>query len=175
MNHHPFALLGPLLLVAAGASAATSPRRAGRIHSAEAAVFYDAGVDQYAHGRFPQALASFREAVRLDPADRTARIAANRVREELAMTATEGREGGPQAPPANWSLPPMERGGSFLSVLAGLFSIERTVGDERNREGRLLAMRGRIAQLESEKEIARAYGRKFKKDAELHALSRRLS
>ncbi|HEX4047555.1 MAG TPA: tetratricopeptide repeat protein [Elusimicrobiota bacterium] len=168
-------ILAALLLLApaAGAFAAPRPQRIARARRAQSELFYQAGVTQYAYGRFPQALASFQEALRRDPNDRAARIALTRVRAEIRMTAKERRPSAAPAPAARPS-PALESGDSPLPVFARCLFFERTLGDERDREGRLQAVRGRIAQLLSERRLARARGRAFSKDAELHALSRRL-
>jgi tetratricopeptide (TPR) repeat protein len=157
-----------LLLVPAASTAAQAPR-AAQAQRSEAERLYQAGVDLYAYGRFPQALAAFQEALRRDPENRATRVAIDRIRQELAMTPIEKLAASPS------------EGQSYASVDDGLrlTLIERlfvwAIADERDRSGRLQAMQGRIAQLLAEKKVTRALRRPFRKDAELHALSRRLS
>ena len=174
MNRRPsVALAGLFLVLAAVAAAGMRPPRASRGRRAESDFFYQAGVDQYARGRFTEALADFKEALRRDPGNDAARIAANRVREERMMLAAEGASRAP--PPAVSRALPQEEDGTFLSSVLRLLAFAQTVVDEKEREGRLRAMQGRIAQLLAERKISRALGRSFTKDAELHALSRRLA
>lgn len=167
-------ILAVLLLAVADASAATRSGRTAKARRAEAGVYYQAGIDHYAAGRFPQALGAFQEALRRDPGSRAARLAASRVREEMAMTAAQSPAA---ARPAGDRRPrPSEREDlGLFSRVARVFAFERTVGDERESSGRAQAMQGRIAQLLAERKVARARRRAFGKDAELHALSRRLS
>jgi hypothetical protein len=131
---------------------------------------YTVGVDLYARGEFSQALVAFQDAVRLDPRDRSARAAVNRVQMEL------GRRVQPGAPV--WRTRPKEAesegGGPLLEVLVGLLNFERAVGDPVNDQGAQQAKLGRIAQLLGERRVSRARGLSFAREEELHALSRRL-
>lgn len=134
---------------------------------------YRAGVDFYARGAYTEALVAFQDAVRLDPGDRAARAAANRVRSEL------GRHAATYSPGASvWRLrpePPADRGeASVLAGLAQFVHFERTLGDSRNQQGAQQAMLGRVAQLLAERRMSRARGRPFAREKELHALARRL-
>lgn len=164
-------LTGLLVLAGAAASAKARAQRPAKSSRAEADFYYQNGVDQYASGRYPQALAAFREALRRDPGNRVARIAAERVRGEIALTASE--KASARRAPGNRGAPPVED--TILQRVARVLAFERTLGDERERAGRLAAMQGRIAELLAERRISRARRRAFSKDAELHALSRRLS
>ena len=168
-----FALAGLIVLIGVDAAAKARSSRPAKAPRAEADAFYQAGMDHYAHGRYPQALAAFREALRRDPSDRAARLAVNRVLGETAMTASEGLARAPQ-PAASRAIPRTEED-SVLPGLARFFAVERAVGDEREQEGRRVAMEGRIAQLLVERKVSRSLRRPFSKDAELHALSRRLA
>jgi TolA-binding protein len=161
-------LSGVLILLAAGASAGSSSRPGARGARERADALYQSGVDLYAAGRFPEALASFRDALRADPSDRDARLAANRVVEEMTMTTSAP----PKTPPLR---SPSNDGGGSLSRLERFFAFDWALAEEREREGRLRAMQGRIAQLLAEKHLSRGRRRAFLKDAELHALSRRLA
>lgn len=155
-----------LLLCGAGAGAAG--RAAGRpFRSERAESFYQEGVGRYARGAFPEALTAFEAALRLEPDNKRAKAAAARVRQEISES------GRPAAAPPVRPAPPEDEE-SFWDRLARFARLERTVGDARNRLGQVRAMQGRIAQLLNERRVARAQRRKFTKDAELHALARRL-
>jgi tetratricopeptide (TPR) repeat protein len=168
------ALAGLILFLGGAARAQDTARAREAAMPSAPETAYEAGVDQYARGRFSEALAAFEGVLRRDPRNRAARIAAERVRAEIAMAATaRPNAAAPRPPDAPWLEP--EDDGAFFSKVVGLAHFERTVGEEREREGRLRAMQGRIAQLVVEKRVSRAQGRSFLKDAELHALSRRLS
>lgn len=162
-------LLAALLLLAASAPAgARSPKTRQALRS-EADAFYQSGIDRYAAGRYAEALAAFDEALRRDPGDRAARIAANRVRAELAM------EGTPRTGVVSVRETQEPEEATVLERVLQAVRFEVTVGDERERLGRAQAMQGRIAQLLAERRNARSRGLRFAKEAELHALSRRLS
>lgn len=148
------------------ASAAASSKRVGRSPRAQAELLYQKGLERYAAGRFPEALLAFQEALRRDPESRAARVAAERVRAELAM-AGAAREVVAEAPEPEEE-PLFERIVRFVEF-------EDTLGDEREVVGRVKAIQGRIAQLLAEKRLAKACRRRFSKDRELHALSRRLA
>jgi tetratricopeptide (TPR) repeat protein len=163
------ALAGMIILISVGAAAKPRSRETSD-RRAEADAFYQAGTDYYAHGGFPQALSAFQEALRRDPDDRAARLAIDRVRQEIAMTASAT----PPRPSASRSIPQTEDEDPLLSSLVRFFAVE-TIGDERDQEGAIEARQGRIAQLLIERKVSRSLRRTFSKDAELHALSRRLS
>ena len=130
------------------------------------------GAPELVAGRFPQALAAFQAASRRDPGDRAARVAVSRVRSEMRMTATE--RPAPVLPPGNKGLPPPPDE-TILTRVERVVEFQDTVGDERERLGRIQAMQGRIEQLLAERKVAQFRHRAFAKNAELHALSRRLS
>ena len=153
MNRLPFAVAGLILLIDAAASAGMRQRRTASVPNAQADSFYQTGVDQYAEGRFPQALAAFQEAVRRDPRNHAARIAVSRVHEEIAMAVSEKSPSASSQLSASQTLAKTEVNDSFLSSIAPYFAIEQTVGDERDHEGQILAMQGRIAQLLIEKKV----------------------
>jgi hypothetical protein len=163
------ALTGVCLFEGGAASAGRLASRKA-LHAAEAEVRYQAGVDCYADGRFSEALVAFQDALRLNPNDEAARAAVDRLRSEQARAAAQR--------PAAASHPALRRMGgeddSFVAKVERYLLFERTVGDARNQQGELLAKQGRIAQLLVERKVSRALRRAFEKDAELHALSRRL-
>lgn len=67
-------LLSPAWTAAAWGAARGNPGLARRR--------YQAGVDLYAAGRYPEAMVAFQDAVRLNPQDRAAKLALARVRTE---------------------------------------------------------------------------------------------
>jgi hypothetical protein len=165
--------LAASLLISGAALAHGAPRpRAAEGRSAADAV-YQKGVQLYAQGRFPEALVLFVRAQRLDPSNRAARVAADRVRTEIAMSASAGARTAPPIP--GYSPLETEDDESFLSDVVRFVNFDEAVGEDCDREGRARAMQGKIAQLLAEKKVALSLGRSFSKDAELHALSRRLS
>ncbi len=164
------ALAGLLLSLGAPAVAQSPPPERPAAERAAADASYQAGVDLYAEGRLSEALVLFESALRRDPGNGAARIAAERVRAELAMAGAP-----PHGAPAPRLEGPAPLEPSFLERLLGFVEFERTMGDARDREGQLRAMQGRIAQLLAERKISRNRGRAFAKERELHALSRRLA
>lgn len=156
----------PFLLLLALLAAPCAARGQGKSAEAE----YQAGVEFYSQGRFAQADAQFRRTLRLDPSHRSARLALERLRVERAsFAAPQAARAAPR--PAVDAEPEDD---PFDSARR-LFFFEETLGNAREDAGRLQAMLGRVAQLRAERELCRARGRAFERDAELHALSRRLS
>lgn len=132
---------------------------------------YRQGVERYAQGRLTEAFALFSDAQRLDPGNKAYRSAADRVRAEIMTAAASAQKRTPAAPR------PVERedDDSILSDVLRFAGLSDEFADNADREGRSRAAQGKIAQLLAERRIASARGRQFGKDAELHALSRRLS
>jgi len=155
---------------------ALAPAAAAEDARAAAEASYQAGVEQYARGRFARARADFKKALLLDPRHRAASVGLERIRVEHASDALSEPFRPPRAARARLG-PAGLRAEAETAPLAAamrLFFFERTVGDARNALGRLAALQGRIAQLETERRVCRARGRAFGRAAELRALSRRL-
>lgn len=170
-GHWAAALFAASLLWTPAAADAKRPSRSA-LHAAEAEARYQAGVDHYAGGRLPEALLAFEDALKLNPEDRAARAAVNRLRAERTRTLSEAPVVSRAPPPAS---SPGRHSASLIGLLPLLFRFERAIGDAYEREGRLRAMQGRILQLLAERRVSARRRRRFDKDAELHALSRRLS
>ena len=156
-----------------GGASFAAPKSAPRkgLHAAEAEARYQAGVDDYSHGRYSEALVAFQDALTLDPNDRAARAAVDRLRaERIRPEPAESAAAARRSPPlvAEFDELPL---GRFRSLV----EFERTLGDARNQQGEVLARQGRIAQLLAERRLSLARHRAFRKNAELHALSRRLA
>lgn len=129
---------------------------------------YQKGVSAYAQGHHALALSAFRESLRLDPRNLSARAAVQRIALE-ASQPDSARSTTPSAPGSEGALDDF-----LLRQVPRYFRFERTVGDARADQGTLDAMQGRVAQLMGERRLALSHRGVFVKDRELRALVRRL-
>ncbi|MBI2385353.1 MAG: hypothetical protein HYV14_04985 [Elusimicrobia bacterium] len=161
-------LLLAVCLSLASHLAAVEPRAKAqaRREPAGTARLYQTGVDSYARGDLPAALAAFREVTRREPGHRSALAAVRRLESELG--APPARD--PSPPPAAAS-GRLER--FLLRSVPRWFRFERTFGDPLSDVGTLTALNARVVQLMGERRMALARNRSFAKDRELRALLRR--
>ena len=154
----------------AGPQAAWAARAASQAdESVESARLYQAGMDSYTGDDLDAALASFREALRLDPNNRSALAAVRRLERELANRPAVARRPAPSRRPA----PAGAVDRFFLISLPRWFYFERTIGDGLRDVGTLTALNARVVQLMGERKMALARNRPFQKDRQLRELLRR--
>lgn len=163
MEMNPAFRAVPLLLLLA--LSGSGPARAGEPVSDENP--YQTGLTRYAHGDRTGALASFREALRRNPADRQSIAAVRRLESELA----------PRAPPALAAkaaadMPRLER--LVLVELPRWYHFGRTIGDCVSAVGTVEAANARVGQLLVERRLARARKRPFRNERALRELLRRV-
>lgn len=144
-------------------------RANARARGDRAEAVFQEGVSAYASGRFDEARARFAEAARLDPGHRAARTSLARLDVEM-----RGRPDPDAAVPAPLPRPPLAGDRTLLEELAAFLAFEETIGGAASDLGAARAAQGRVAQLAAERRVARARGRPYPRDAELHALTRRL-
>lgn len=162
-----------LALLCASGYGASAPESSSRERSPAAERRYREGVKFYSDGSKSQALACFKEALSLAPRDPAVGSAVRRVEIELAQSIVAapppaaGRVRGPKDGEERFS-------DHLLEELPRRLRFERTLGDAWSAQGTLEAMQGRVAQLLSERKVARARGQAYAKEHELRAIVRRL-
>lgn len=132
---------------------------------------YQEGMDYYTGGDLDAALSSFREALRLEPGNRSALAAVRRLESEVANRPAAARR--PAAAPARRPAPAGAVDRFFLISLPRWFYFERTIGDGLRDVGTLTALNARVVQLMGERKMALARNRPFQKDRQLRELLRR--
>lgn len=132
---------------------------------------YQEGMDYYTGGDLDAALASFREALRLEPGNRSALTAVRRLESEIAIRPAAARR--PAAAAARRHAPAGAFDRFFLVSLPRWFYFERTLGDGLRDVGTLTALNARVVQLMGERDRALARSRPFRKERQLRELLRR--
>ena len=161
-----------LALAFAGPEAAGAARAARTAdESPQTTRHYQEGMDYYTGGDLDAALASFREALRLEPGNRSALAAVRRLESEIANRPAAARR--PAAEPAPRPAPAGVIDRFFLVSLPRWFYFERTIGDGLRDVGTLTALNARVVQLMGERDLALARNRPFGKDRQLRELLRR--
>ena len=150
------------------ASAAPGGKAGGAQDRGDVDALYQKGMRLYAVGKPEKALPVFKEVLRRDPDDRSARAAVVRIYTELAFA---------RLPKQEYSQPPTlsESIDEFLVVdVPRYYDFGRTFGDDIAQAGTLDALNGRVSQLMAERRRALEAGREFAKERELRSLVRRL-
>ena len=174
--------LGLFLLLRLPLEAAASDKSNGEKSEFDS---YQHGVQLYADGKPPQALAIFKKIVRKNPKNQYARAAIARVESEIGLkkqpapdiAASAKLKPGPAEAeiPRYWTERVSEKVDDFLIVnLPRSLNFNHTLGDFITGVGTLQAVQGRVNQLLAERKFALAKNRPFSKEKELRALVRRM-